>query len=39
VKDWLNIAAQAEGVVRASSEKFANPYAFLDPNVIEFSDR
>jgi len=39
VKDWLDIAAQAEAVVRASSEKFANPYAFLDPNVIEFSDR
>jgi DNA-binding IclR family transcriptional regulator len=39
LKDWRDIAAQAEVVVRANPETFANPYAFLDPDAVEFSDR
>jgi DNA-binding IclR family transcriptional regulator len=35
-KDWIQIASQAEGVVRADPERFANPFASLDPDTITF---
>ncbi len=37
LKDWLNIVVQAEAVVRANTEYSVGPYAFLDPDLIEFS--
>jgi DNA-binding IclR family transcriptional regulator len=39
LKDWLGTAAQAEAMVRASPTQFVNPYAFLDPDLLRFSDR
>lgn len=39
LKDWLEIAIQAEAVMRANPEYSVSPYAFLDPDLIEFSNR
>ena len=36
VRDWLEIATRAEKILRADPEKFANPFAFLDPDKIVF---
>lgn len=35
--DWLGMAAQAETLVRNNPEPYANPYALLDPDTIDFS--
>lgn len=39
LKDWRDIVAQAERTLQSNPEKFATPYAFLDPDIIEFSER
>jgi DNA-binding IclR family transcriptional regulator len=37
LKDWLQIVAEAEATLRTHPEKFAAPYAALDPDNIDFS--
>jgi DNA-binding IclR family transcriptional regulator len=37
LKDWLQIVAEAEATLRTHPEKFAAPYATLDPDNIDFS--
>ncbi len=37
IKDWLEIAVRAEKILRANPEKFANPFALLDPDEIIFA--
>lgn len=39
LKDWLKIVAQAERTLQADPKKFATPYAVLDPDLVEFSER
>jgi DNA-binding IclR family transcriptional regulator len=36
LKQWLEIVAQAEAVLHANPGQFATPYAFLDPDDIQF---
>jgi DNA-binding IclR family transcriptional regulator len=38
LKDWLEMAAQAEAAVRGRPG-FVAPYAFADPDVIDFAER
>jgi DNA-binding IclR family transcriptional regulator len=37
LEDWLQIVAEAEATLRTHPEKFAAPYAELDPDQIDFS--